>query len=110
MGIRNSLIKNFNFLDLRTDRGALWENFCVVERIKVNFFRQRFVNNYFWRNYNGQEIDYLEERNGLLNAFEFKYSAKKKVKPPQAFLDTYPKSSFKVINRENLNELFLDKK
>jgi len=104
LGIRNSLIRNFNTLNLRQDLGALWENFCILERIKSNLFCQRFVNTYFWRNYYGQEIDYLEEKDGLLSAFEFKWSEKKKARAPKAFLDTYPNSQFQVINREN----FLD--
>ncbi|MCL2311293.1 MAG: ATP-binding protein [Firmicutes bacterium] len=103
LGIRNCLIQNFNDLDLRTDIGALWENFCIVERMKRNSFVGHYSNNYFWRTYKQQEIDYIEEYDGVLHAYEFKYSKKAKVKTPNLFLETYP-SEFCVVNKEN----FLD--
>jgi predicted AAA+ superfamily ATPase len=104
LGIRNSLIKNFNELAVRNDTGALWENFCIVERLKNNNNHQRFVNSYFWRTYDQKEIDYLEEEGGKLSAFEFKWGSDKKIKPPKEFLDTYVGSQFKVINRDNFDE------
>lgn len=100
LGIRNSLIQNFNQLELRNDVGALWENFCVLERIKRNNNNRVFANYYFWRTYDQKEIDYIEERNGKLSAFEFKWK-KDKQKPPREFLDTYENSEFKVINKDN---------
>ncbi|MBU4082704.1 ATP-binding protein [Patescibacteria group bacterium] len=100
LGIRNSLIQNFNQLELRTDVGALWENFCVLERMKRNNNNRVFANYYFWRTYDQKEIDYIEERNGKLSAFEFKWK-KDKQKPPQEFLDTYKNSEFKIINKDN---------
>jgi predicted AAA+ superfamily ATPase len=106
LGIRNSLIQNFNNIHLRDDIGKLWENFCIVERVKSNSFMGRYVNNYFWRTYNQQEIDYIEEYNGLLHAYEFKYSPQAKTKSQNLFLETYP-SEFHIINKENLFEQFI---
>lgn len=100
LGIRNSLIQNFNQLEIRNDRGALWENFCIIERIKRNSNNRVFANRYFWRTYTQKEIDYIEERDGKLFAFEFKWSANKK-KIPKEFLDAYNNSKFEIINREN---------
>ena len=100
LGIRNSLIQNFNQLELRNDVGALWENFCVLERIKRNSNNRIFANYYFWRTYDQKEIDYIEERNGKLSAFEFKWK-KDKQKPPREFLETYPNSEFKTVNKDN---------
>jgi len=101
LGIRNSLIQNFNPLKIRPDIGALWENFCLIERIKANQAKKRLVNSYFWRTYSQQEIDYLEESAGQLNAFEFKWNPNKKPKAPKDFLNTYQNSQFKVITPEN---------
>ena len=64
LGIRNAIIQNFNKLDLRQDTGAIWENFCIIERLKYNQAKQNYVNNYFWRMYSGQEVDYIEEPSG----------------------------------------------
>ena len=99
-GIRNALIRNFNSLDLRNDIGALWENFCITEKMKANQRKDLLSNYYFWRTYDQKEIDYIEERNGKLSAFEFKWK-KDKQKPPQEFLDTYENSEFKIVNKDN---------
>jgi predicted AAA+ superfamily ATPase len=101
LGIRNSLIQNFNPVDLRPDIGGLWENFLIVERRKYLEYNQIFVNSYFWRNYNQQEIDYIEEKDGILNCFEFKWSDKKKAKLPSAFESEYPNHTFKLVNQDN---------
>ena len=100
LGIRNSLIQNFNKLAIRNDAGVLWENFLVTERIKKNTHDCKYANYYFWRTYDQKEIDFVEEREGRLQAFEFK-QADKKAKIPQEFLQTYPNSGFKTINRKN---------
>lgn len=78
LGIRNALINNYNPLSLRNDVGALWENFCIAERIKSNSYSQRQVNSYFWRTYDQNEIDYVEEINGIITGYEIKYSPKQK--------------------------------
>lgn len=100
-GIRNALLQNFTPLRNRTDIGSLWENFCIVERMKRNQAFGKKVNMYFWRTYDQKEIDYIEEADGLLNAFEFKWSITKKTKAPREFLETYKKSSFEIITKEN---------
>jgi predicted AAA+ superfamily ATPase len=105
VGIRNAIIRNFNSSELRLDMGGLWENFCISERIKYNQNHRRFVNTYFWRTYDQQEIDYIEEIDGKLICFEFKYNAQAKSKFPKVFQETYPESDFKIINPDNFYEL-----
>jgi predicted AAA+ superfamily ATPase len=101
LGIRNSLIQNFSPLNMRNDTGALWENFCVLERLKFLSAKRRFVNRYFWRTYDQKEIDYIEEYDGIFHAYEFKYHQRKRTKVPQDFAKTYPNHTFKVIDRGN---------
>ncbi len=101
-GIRNTIIKNYNPLNMRLDTGGLWENFCIAERMKYNHYRQKYVNRYFWRTFTQNEIDYIEEYDGKLYAFEFKWNVKKKVKIPKAFKNHYPNNEFTVITPENL--------
>lgn len=105
VGIRNTIIRNYNDCDLRTDTGGLWENFCISERIKHNENHRNFVYTYFWRTYDQKEIDYIEEAAGELKCFEFKYNPKTKSKIPAEFLNTYPGSSFSVITPKNFYEL-----
>jgi uncharacterized protein len=106
VGIRNAIIRNFNEMNLRTDAGGLWENFCITERIKFNQNHRRFVNTYFWRTYDQKEIDYIEEKDGHLTCFEFKYAEGAMGKFPAEFSETYPNSSFKVITPGNFYELY----
>ena len=106
VGIRNAVIRNFNEMNLRTDAGGLWENFCITERMKFNQNHRRFVNTYFWRTYDQKEIDYIEEKNGHLTCFEFKYAEGAPGKFPAEFSETYPNSSFKVITPGNFYELY----
>lgn len=106
VGIRNAVIRNFNEMNLRTDAGGLWENFCITERIKFNQNHRRFVNTYFWRTYDQKEIDYIEEKDGHLTCFEFKYAEGSKGKFPSEFSENYPDSSFKVITPANFFELY----
>ena len=101
-GIRNMIIGNFNQLDLRVDKGALWENFLVSERRKQNIYKDTFTKMYFWRTKQQQEIDFVEESNGKVTGFEFKWNSKK-VKFPQKFIDTYKADGF-VIDRKNFRE------
>lgn len=100
-GIRNAILKNFSPLALRNDTGALWENFLLAERMKRNAYADFFCNTYFWRTTAQQEIDYVEEANGRLSAFEFKWQAKKNAHFPKAFLENYPGSQTSLINNEN---------
>lgn len=106
VGIRNAVIRNFNEMNLRTDSGGLWENFCITERMKFNQYHRRFVNTYFWRTYDQKEIDYIEEKDGHLTCFEFKYAEGAQGKFPAEFSETYPNSSFKVITPGNFYELY----
>ncbi len=103
-GIRNALINNFNPLDLRNDKGALWENFIISERLKHNAVKRNFCNTYFWRTHNQQEIDYIEEFGGKLYAYEIKFSNKKTFKFPEKFIRTYTDVSCQFITPDN----FLD--
>ncbi len=100
-GIRNALISNFNPLNIRDDVGKLWENFLVVERIKKQSYKDIFANNFFWRTWDQKEIDWVEEREGKLFAYEFKYHKKDKFKKPKEFLENYPGSQFQIIDTEN---------
>ncbi len=98
-GIRNSLIANLNPLELRNDLGKLWENFLIIERLKKLSYQEIPANSYFWRTWQQKEIDYLEEREGRLFAYEFKWQGK--TRAPKSFKEAYPKAEFQVINREN---------
>ncbi|TDE55185.1 ATP-binding protein [Flavobacterium sp. GT3P67] len=100
-GIRNGIINNFNRLDSRTDVGDLWENYLAVERVKKQNYLKIKNNNYFWRTYDQQELDWLEEKGEELAGFEFKWSETKKVKIPTAFAKAYPDATFEVINKSN---------
>jgi len=103
LGIRNSLIQNFNLLSLRNDTGALWENLLIIERIKRNSHRKLRPNKYFWRTYDQQEIDFIEEQDGKLFGYEMKWK-KKQVKAPAEWSKNYENSSFEIINKENYFE------
>ncbi|MCK6693988.1 MAG: ATP-binding protein [Thermoanaerobaculia bacterium] len=100
-GIRNSIIKNFSPLALRTDTGALWENFLLAERMKRNAYTDYLCNTYFWRTTTQQEIDYIEDAGGKLYAFEFKWQSSKPARFPKSFLEAYPGSEVSLISREN---------
>lgn len=100
-GIRNAVISNYNPLNLRDDVGKLWENFLVVERIKKQSYKGIFANNFFWRTWDQKEIDWVEEREGKLFAYEFKYHKKAKSKKPKEFLENYPGSEFQIVGSEN---------
>lgn len=99
-GIRNALISNFNSFDMRNDTGGLWENFMVLERIKRNAYKGYSANLYFWRTYDQKEIDMIEERDGGLFGYEFKYG-KKMPKPPKLWTETYNEASYSVFNTDN---------
>lgn len=108
LGIRNLVIDNFKLLSDRNDIGHLWENFLMIERKKLLSNKSIRSSSYFWRVHTGAEIDYIEEREGGLMGYEFKFK-KSKVKPPKSWLETYDNAGFKLINRENywefLNEV-----
>jgi predicted AAA+ superfamily ATPase len=105
-GIRNAVILQMNALSDRNDLGALWENFVMTERIKKLHYEDVFYNRYFWRNYNGREIDLLEEKNGKLKAFEFKWK-KTKAGIPNDFEKKYGNTSFEIIHPGNYLDFIL---
>ncbi len=105
-GIRNSIIGNFNFLNSRDDISKLWENFLFIERLKKQHYLKIYANNFFWRTWDKKEIDLVEEREGKLYGYEFKFT-NKKVKPPKEWLETYKNSSFEIINKDNYLEFIL---
>lgn len=100
-GIRNGIINNFNRLAFRNDVGDLWENYLAVERLKKQHYQKIQTNNYFWRTYDQQELDWLEESGEALAGFEFKWNENKKSKIPTAFAKAYPDATFEVINKQN---------
>ena len=102
IGIRNAILKQFAPLELRQDIGALWENFFIAERMKYNHYRGQYVNTYFWRTTDKQEIDYIEEQDGELKLFELKWNPKKQnSRIPNVFLNTYHPNQTAIITREN---------
>lgn len=100
-GIRNALISNFNPINLRNDAGALWENFLISERLKKNHYHEKYGNYFFWRTHQQQEIDFIEEYDGKMHAFEFKWNPKAKVRFPKTFLDAYPEHETAIVHRDN---------
>lgn len=100
-GVRNGLIDNFNRLALRDDAGALWENYVMVERLKHNLYTGPPPASYFWRTYDRQEIDLVEERGGRLHGAEMKWSPRSRVRPPRAWRKAYPDSAFRVVDRDH---------
>lgn len=102
-GVLNMLIGNFNALEFRQDKGALWENFLVSERMKQLSYTQSIAKPYFWRTTTQQEIDYIEINSDKVSAFEFKWATTKKAKLPKSFSDAY-NPSFLVVNKDNFRE------
>lgn len=106
-GVLNMLIGNFTTFQLRQDKGALWENFLVSERMKQLSYKQSIAKSFFWRTTTQQEIDYIETNADEVSAYEFKWATNKKVKLPKSFMDAY-NPSFLVVNKDNFRE-FLNK-
>lgn len=104
-GVRNAIINNFNPLSLRSDVGALWENFAIAERMKRNSNRGLSPNTYFWRTWSMQEIDYIEEANGILSAYEMKWQKARK-HPPAVWQKNYSQSTWQSITRKTYGEFF----
>lgn len=108
-GLRNALINQFSPVGLRKDAGALWENFLMSERLKLLSYRRSNYNRYFWRTHAQQEIDYVEERNGIMTAYEFKWNPKARKKFSKTFTEAYPDAQTKLITPDNMAEWLLDK-
>ena len=100
-GVRNAIISNFNDIESRNDIGALWENFLIIERLKKNSYYGIFSNNYFWRTWSQKEIDFVEEREGKLFGYEFKWSEKIDKKIGKSWLKIYPEASLEIITPQN---------
>lgn len=100
LGLRNALIRNFNQLSLRQDKGAMLENFFLIEKLKQNNNADKFANFYFWRTYDQKEIDFIEEKDGLLRAYEIKWG-QRAVKPPKDWVRAYPNSQFSLVSLDN---------
>ncbi len=107
IGIRNAVINNFNTISLRNDIGNLWENFIISERIKFLQFNRIYANQYFWRTHSKQEIDYIEEKEGHIYAYEIKWNPRKKIKFPEKFITTYTPKELKVITQSNFDEFIM---
>lgn len=106
-GIRNALIADYNAPEVRQDIGALWENFVIAERMKSNEYYHRWVNRFFWRTKQQQEVDYLEEGGGKLYAYEIKWNPRTKATITKTFTEAYPGTEFQVITPDNIAEFLL---
>ena len=108
LGIRNAVIANFQQVENRLDTGALWENFVIAERMKMLNTQERFCNSWFWRTQQQQEIDLVEEENGALRAFEFKWNPKKgKANIPASFAKAYPHAIYTIVTPDNVDDFLL---
>ncbi len=107
-GIRNSLIQNFNTMAFRNDKGALWENFLMAERMKFNAYHRTYAKGYFWRTVDQQEIDYIEEKDGHIAAYEFKWNSDKIVKTPKAFSNAYG-TELDLVHQNNFRSFVMNK-
>ena len=101
VGIRNALINQFSPLEIRNDVGGLWENYLISERRKKIEYGKLYRSTYFWRTTRQQEIDYIEEYDGKLHAYEFKWGGHAKLKIPKTFKNAYPDAEIKLIDRDN---------
>lgn len=106
-GLRNAVINQFNPINLRQDAGQLWENWFISERLKYISYTQKFVNRFFWRTLAQQEVDYIEEGDGKITAFECKWNPKAKGGISKAFTNAYPKATTHIIHPENMEAFIL---
>lgn len=106
-GIRNAILANFNQIESRADIGALWENFVISERIKHLNYSGKWVNYWYWRTKEQKEIDFVEESDGQLMAYEFKWDPQAKTSSVKQFLNAYPNSEMKIIHRDNIEDFIL---
>ena len=105
-GILNAVMNNFNPISKRADAGALWENFLAAERLKKQGFAGSRARNFFWRTYDGQEVDWVEEQDGRLAGFEFKYG-ERAPSAPKAWRAAYPGASFEAVNSQTFPSFIL---
>jgi len=107
LGIRNTLIDNFQSLDIRPDKGAVFENFFIMEKIKRSSYTNDYARHYFWRTYGGAEIDFIESRDNQLHGYEIKANRKSK-NPPKSWIENYENSTFYSVHLENYLDFILD--
>jgi uncharacterized protein len=107
-GIRNAIIGNFQSVTIRNDIGALWENYLIAERMKFRKYNKLYGGTYFWRTTQQQEIDYLEEKDGVINGFEFKWNNNTKAKFPKTFSENYLNSTLKLVNKLNYEQFLIE--
>lgn len=104
LGIRNAVIGNLAQVESRTDVGALWENFCIAERMKMLSYRGSFAHSWFWRTQQQKEVDYIEEEDGVLSAYEFKWNDRKgSTKAPASFTGAYPDATYQVVTPHTID-------
>ena len=103
-GVRNAILGDYKPLDLRTDTGALWENYIISERIKHNSYNAFYGKSYFWRTQQQQEVDYIEDYDGVLHAYEFKWSTTKQPRLTETFAKNYPDHTFAVVSPDNYQD------
>ena len=106
-GLRNAVINQYSPVNLRQDIGALWENFLMSERVKKLAYERLNANQFFWRTHAQQEIDYIEERNGVMHAYEFKWNTKTKAKIPSTFINAYPDAITSIITPDNADNFLI---
>ena len=103
-GIRNAVVSNFSDIEVRTDKGALWENYLISERKKMLNYQDSYTKSYFWRNFQQSEIDYIEEENENVSAFEFKWNPKAKWNISKPFKESYNPKKIEIIHPQNYYE------
>ena len=108
-GVRNALIGDYKPLSLRNDTGALWENYVISERMKHNAYSGYYGKSYFWRTQQQQEVDYLEDYDGVLHAYEFKWNPVRQPRLTETFAKGYPDHTFTVITPENYQDFVCGK-
>lgn len=108
-GVRNAMIGDYKPLDLRTDTGALWENYIVSERMKHNSYNAYYGKSYFWRTQQQQEVDYIEDYDGVLHTYEFKWSTTKQPRLTETFAKNYPDHTFAVVSPDNYQDFVYGK-
>ena len=108
-GVRNAILGDYKPLDLRTDTGALWENYIVSERMKHNSYSAFYGKSYFWRTQQQQEVDYIEDYDGVLHTYEFKWSKTKQPRLAETFTKNYPDHTFAIVSPDNYQDFVCGK-
>ncbi len=108
-GVRNAILGDYKPLNLRTDTGALWENYIVSERIKHNSYRAFYGKSYFWRTQQQQKVDYIEDYDGVLHTYEFKWSTIKQPRLTETFSKNYPDHTFSIVSPDNYQDFVCGK-